>query len=111
MEQRVTLSPDAVFGLLVDRRRRFVLHYLRMAEDDVVQLDALIEWLAERLDEGDDPGDARREQLEASLHHVHLPHLAESGVVDYDWRSRAIRYRECPNLETHLELVQDADLS
>lgn len=111
MEQRVTLSPDAIFELLVDRRRRFVLHYLRMAENDVVQLDALIEWVAEQLDERDDPSEARREQLETSLHHVHLPQLAESGVLDYDWRSRAIRYRACPDLETHLELVQTTDLS
>lgn len=111
MGQRQKLSPDEVFELLANHRRRYVLHYLRLAESNVTEFEPLIEWVVDHLDDQNAPREEQYEQLETSLHHVHLPQLAASGVVDYDWRSRTIRYRTSQQLEAHLELAETEDLS
>jgi hypothetical protein len=44
-----------------------------------------------------DAGD--RETIRTGLYHVHLPKLAEAGVIDYDTRSETVRYSQQPLLE------------
>jgi DNA-binding transcriptional ArsR family regulator len=75
---------DAVFSALAHERRRVVLRALRGTEGHAADLDALVEAVR---DEAGPPGataDDDRREVRATLRHVHLPKLVESGLVEYD---------------------------
>jgi hypothetical protein len=76
---------EEVRKVLTDARLREVLDALS-ATDDRVGLDALTERLRRR---GHD-----REDLAARLHHVHLPRLADVGVIAYDAAEGRIEHQE-----------------
>ncbi len=80
----VDVDADALFDVLADTRRRFVLACLQghanpMALGDVA--DELAAW------ERDAPlTEIPSEEVEstyAALYHVHVPKMADAGVVDY----------------------------
>lgn len=71
------LSPDVAFDLLRASRRRYVLYYL-LSNRDSTTVDALATHVARR--EGlDDP-----DRVATSLHHSHLPKLADAGLVSVE---------------------------
>ncbi|USZ67494.1 hypothetical protein NGM10_12240 [Halorussus salilacus] len=69
-------SLDAIFELLVTERRRNALYVLYRSPGPL-SVSALAEEVAAL--EGADP-----ERVATALHHVHLPKLADAGVVEYD---------------------------
>ena len=92
---------SAAFGLLANRRRRIVLRCL--AESDApVSVDDLTDHvvLAEDGSEGGSiasVGDAvvgARRRVRLSLHHVHLPKLAEADAIDVDSGRNAVSLGE-----------------
>ena len=89
-------STDLLFELLADRRRRHILQCLTDQPDGVAEFTDLVDAVVGHESETD-AGD--RETVRTSLYHVHLPKLAEAGVIDYDMRSEAVRYSEQPLLE------------
>lgn len=92
--------------VLSKRRRRYVVRYLRDVEDGVASLEATADRLAawERAVEDDVPED-HRTRLLARLHHADLPRLEEAGLLEYEPRSRTIRYHGDDALEDVLELL------
>ena len=97
---------DDVFRTLASERRRAVLYFFHRSADEVASVEDLVDHVAGR---GDDP-----ENVAVGLHHVTLPKLGDAGVVEYDARSRTVRYREDPLVETMLEVarrIEDADLA
>jgi hypothetical protein len=102
----VTDSFDSVFDVLSVARRRYLLYHLFRMEGDVAELDdavdAVRQYGAAGPDETERPD---RETVRIDLHHVHLPKLAEAGVLDFDRRQGTIRMRGSPLLE---ELVEHA---
>ncbi|WP_115863909.1 DUF7344 domain-containing protein [Halorussus litoreus] len=90
-EQGISPTLDATLDLLSNRRRRYVLYYLR-DEGRGVTVDELAEQIvAWERDAGEEPttsigqGDGtHRERVTADLHHCHLPRLTEAGAVTYD---------------------------
>jgi DNA-binding transcriptional ArsR family regulator len=78
------LTPDTVFSVLSNERRRHVLRHLHENEEsDIRELSQqLAAW------ENDVPLEAvtykQRKRVYTSLHQTHLPALADAGVVDYD---------------------------
>lgn len=107
-----THSLESIYETLQNRRRRLVLHYLRDAPDGVAQVGAV----KERVHEWEAGGsrtagiDSDDGALVTALHHVHLPMLAERGIIDFDWRTKTIRYRPDDTLEAHLDLAEKRDL-
>ena len=104
-EPAAELSLDEVFELLADRRRRLVIYVLAeqpgraMAFDDLV--DAVVELAA---DLGGRPWiDEKRDDLAAELYQHHLPKLADAGLLEYDVRSRTVRYWHQPTVEKWTE--------
>jgi DNA-binding transcriptional ArsR family regulator len=78
-------TTDEVFELLADRHRRYVLAYLRDASTPVSLPDLATE-LA-RVESESDAAEGmadRRRQLFVRLHHVHVPSLADAGLVEHD---------------------------
>jgi hypothetical protein len=91
-EAMVTPSQDTVFRLLANEQRREVCHYLATASADVHELSEIVEAVAPAID--CDP-----ERLAIGLHHQHLPKFDRAGLLDYDPRSRTVRYRGQPCIE------------
>jgi len=80
-----SLSQDAVFDILSNARRRFVLYYLREREEPVElgelareiaawENDTTVEKLTKQ----------QRKRVYVSLYQTHIQKLAEAGIVDYD---------------------------
>lgn len=98
---------DEVLQLLASERRRTALSALRDRRGEPVPVDLLVDLVAER--ERPPPGPAsHRELVEIDLHHVHLPRLADAGVIAYDPVEETVRYEEAELLESLLA-VANAD--
>ncbi len=95
-------SLDACLQLVADRHRRRVIHHLRHEATEATTVDDLVD----QLHSGDSPsnnGPQRdREKLAILLHHIHLPKLAEYGVVEFEHRSGAVRYHPDEQVEAVL---------
>ena len=81
---------DGARERLVDGWNRRIIGYLREVEDGTGSLDGLIDHVIER---EPNPPAPDRETVAYELVHVHLPTLAEYGVVEFDERTETIRYR------------------
>jgi len=97
-------SIDRLFDMLADRRRRHVLQCLTDQPDGLAEFADLVDAVVGHEPETE-AGD--RETIRTSLYHVHLPKLAEAGVIDYDMRSEAVRYTRHPLLEEYLANIPD----
>lgn len=78
---------DAIYTLLGDRRRRYLLYLL--AETDYAGVSDLAARIA-AWEVGEATGtvpEPTRRSVHVSLVHTHLPMLADHAVVDYDLRS------------------------
>ncbi|MFC4550029.1 MULTISPECIES: DUF7344 domain-containing protein [Halorussus] len=96
-------SLDALFGLLANRRRRYVLYCLSDAGETDLSTDRVAEAVLERERDWDDAPDAagrnREDAIRTELHHEHLPRLADAGLIDYDSETRTVRNWNDPSLE------------
>lgn len=63
-----------------------VLQYFRTSSTSVATVDDLAAGISEQQDEA-------QKRVAIRLHHVTLPKLADSGVIEYDARSNTARYR------------------
>ncbi|APW98360.1 hypothetical protein CHINAEXTREME_11395 [Halobiforma lacisalsi AJ5] len=118
----VTPSLDRVFDLLSDRRRRYALYYLNDRGDGVATVGELTDHIAALESREDSTGgesastggpeteSERKEGIRTELRHVHLPKLAEIGVVEHDQRSDTVRYWSQPSLEEWLEHAEHKEL-
>lgn len=97
-------SLDELHRALADDRRRLVLRHLATAPDDVAVVDDLVDEIVTRAELPVD-----RDRVAVGLHHGVLPHLDEAGLVEYDARSRTVRYRETRQVERALDLFGDAE--
>jgi len=95
-------SVDSLFDALSDRRRRAVVRYLIDRTDRTARVETLDAELCHEASA--DPG-----SFEATLRHVHLPRLADVGVVTYDEADGTVRYRERPAVESLLETAAPAE--
>lgn len=84
---------DDVFEALSDWRRRAVCRYLVTCGDTGVDVETLAAAVAERAQtSGVEDSDATVEAVERALVETHLPELDRLGLLDFDERSRAVRY-------------------
>ncbi|WP_435174479.1 DUF7344 domain-containing protein [Halorussus sp. AFM4] len=73
---------ETAFDVLSNEHRRAVLEIL--AETGRLSRRELTSRLLARDVGPDDPDRSSRRRLRIALHHNHLPHLADAGVVTYD---------------------------
>lgn len=90
--------PDDVLTLLADAHRRSIIAYFRSSGSDDATLTDLAAHVCEQSDEHVEPVTSR-------LHHVHLPRLADAGVVEYDPRSETVRYRGTDDVEQLMDCL------
>jgi len=100
--QREQLSIDKLHRILASERRRLILSYLATTSAETTGIDELINAVARREHPHRGPA-TYREHIEIDLHHVHLPKLADAGVIEYDPVSETVQYDGSEKLESLLE--------
>lgn len=102
------------FEALADDRRRYTLLYLR--QNETVSSQDLTEFLAGQ--EQIDPNSENFERLRVDLLHLHLPKLADYGLLSFDERTKTVSPESLPtaveqilDLVTDLEKINDSDLA
>lgn len=96
-----TIDESEYYNLVSARPRRAVLRYLASVAESTgteppvtVSVDELAERIAGALD--GDSADRSVEELRISLHHCHLPKLADADVIEYDVQSHTVRFEGHP---------------
>ena len=105
-----SLSVDATFYILSNRRRRYVCRYLLESEDGTTGFDELVDAVVAREADADGESDAdHRKRVHSDLFHAHVPQLADAGLLDYDRRSDTIRYWGHPRLDAWVLRAADEE--
>ena len=80
-----TRSGDTIAELLADRRRRYLLHALRDASDELTFAELARKIAAWETEQSvADVSDATVERVHLSLYHNHVLRFADAGLVEYD---------------------------
>ena len=89
------LTPDGVFELLSNHRRRMVLYYLRTngGSVDVQELATEIAAMENEVST-DELTSQQRKRVYVSLYQTHLPKMAEMNTIEYDKDSGTVRLAE-----------------
>lgn len=99
-------SADVLFDLLANERRRHLLSALEERGDERVTFEELVD--AVTAAEWPEPGPAtHRERVVIDLHHVHLPKLADAGLIELDPVAGTVRYDGSPMVARLLEISSD----
>lgn len=96
-------SLDRLFKLLANERRRRILFYLDGKEGDVASIVELIDYVV--VHEAESVDDLTSDEVAIALYHKHLPKLADAGLIEYDARSRTVRYRGDGAIGEHLHAI------
>lgn len=91
---------DPVYLCVADERRRRVLEHLQDVEDGTAAFDQLVDHVVEQ---ESDAETTDRESVIVDLYHVHLPKLADYGVIEYDDCPETVEYVSDPTVESLLE--------
>lgn len=98
------LSPDLVFEILSNTRRRMVLYYLRWYGGSVSVRELVGEIAA--LQNGvavEDLTQQQRKRVYVSLYQTHLPKLEEAGLIEYDDEEGEVRLTDhAGDIDTYL---------
>ena len=86
-----------LYRVLADHRRRALLQCLRDTEDPVS-----VSTLVVALAHFDDQASDETVETEIGLHHIHLPTLAETGIIDYDQSTQQVTYTASPQVDALL---------
>lgn len=81
-----TLAREDIFTILSNKRRQYVLQYLKEHDEGAVQLRDLVEYVARRENGTSHPDRDARKAVYTSLHQSHLPKLDQHGLIEYDAR-------------------------
>ncbi|MEA1930179.1 DUF7344 domain-containing protein [Halohasta litorea] len=96
---------DETFDVLTHPYRRYVLYYLR-TQAEAVDITTLSAMLANEL-EGPSAtaGEKTPKDIEIALHHIHLPKLADVGLITFAHDERAI---ELDEITGHSQFIDQA---
>lgn len=101
----VSISLDALLELLAHHHRREILRLLSADPNHTATVDEIVARLTahEATRTGERP---ERDKIEMDLNHTHLPKLTASGLLEYDTRSKQLRYWPHDQLEALLADLQ-----
>jgi len=100
------LSVDAILGLLAQQERRDLIQRLQQESKNSCSFEKIVEHLLSKTADrtGERPG---HDNMEVQLQHVHLPKLADAGLIEYDVRSQTVRYNSHDEVEQLLERIHE----
>ncbi|WP_435158878.1 DUF7344 domain-containing protein [Haladaptatus sp. DFWS20] len=88
-----------LYKLLANHRRRVLLQCLRDTEAPI-PISVLVTELTQR-DEHVSPNESINTEI--AVHHIHLPKLADAGVIEYDHSAQQAAYTAPPQVDALLE--------
>lgn len=91
LESGKPIPLDVVLSAVADEHRRAVLRSLNRTDGKVLEIDALVDRVAERVRNGEPPNDEHRRRVHIALHHVHLPKLEACGMILHDTETKQVR--------------------
>lgn len=107
-ERDALMDPDlparttsSLFDAVAAEHRRSVLECLSSSSSEVFSVSELADYVA-----ANRPPVADAEQAAVRLHHVSLPKLDDVGLLEYDPRSRSVRYRGNSRVADLLDYVR-----
>lgn len=103
---REQIPVDEVHRLLASERRRHVLTYLVSRSADVVPVEEIVDFVADREEPKPGPGTARQ-RIATGIHHVHVPKLADADVVRFDPVAGTVQYVASERVERFLSIDED----
>jgi predicted house-cleaning noncanonical NTP pyrophosphatase (MazG superfamily) len=107
-----SLTRDEIFEMLSNRRRRFVIQYLKN-EEEAGTLSDIAEHVAawENDSTVTDISASERKTVYSSLQQFHLPKMDETGVVEFDRRAGVVELTDTASeLDIYLEVVDRYDI-
>ncbi|ELY59576.1 hypothetical protein C493_05110 [Natronolimnohabitans innermongolicus JCM 12255] len=107
------MTRDEIFTVLSNRRRRWVLHYLKQRENQRIDLRTLVDTVSAW--EFETPADElpwkKRKRIYTALRQSHLPTLDDAGVIEYDRSRGEVELTEdARTVRMYLEYVPDDDI-
>ena len=110
--QSEDISSDVVYGLLADKRRRYLIHHLKQVDGPVSVGDLAEQVAAWENDKAvDEITSKERKRVYISIYQSHLPTLAKEGVVEYDEDRRVVGLSpSMTDREIYLEVVPSGSL-
>ncbi|WP_222845491.1 DUF7344 domain-containing protein [Natronomonas salsuginis] len=106
------LTEDELFDVLSNRRRRYAIHFLKR-EDAPVGIGTLAEQIAawENEIELHAVSCAQRKRVYTALQQIHLPQMAEAGVIEFDDRSGVVEPTIAMGaMDIYVDLVEGRDI-
>ncbi|WP_324756460.1 DUF7344 domain-containing protein [Haloarcula sp. GH36] len=107
-----SLTRDEIFEMLSNRRRRFVIRYLKN-EEQVGTLSDLAEQVAAWENDSSirEISSSERKTVYSSLQQFHLPKMDETGIVEFDRRAGVVELTDtAAELDIYLEIVDRYDI-
>ena len=107
------LTRDEIFAMLSNRRRRWVLHFLKQCDEQRIDLRTLVDTVSSW--EYDTPPDElpwkKRKRIYTALRQSHLPKLADAGVIEYDRNRGEVALTDnARTVRMYLEYVPEHDI-
>lgn len=96
-----TIPTDTFLRVVANEQCRYVLTYLANASDEIVSVSELATHVKEHCS-----GSRTHEQIVVRLHHVLLPKLEDTGLLEYDSRRNTVRYYSNPGVERTLNFLE-----
>ncbi len=106
------IGEDELFELLSNRRRRYAVHLLKRL-DEPVELGDMAEQIAAWENEIDrwEVDHAQRKRVYTALQQIHLPRMADSGIVAFDDRAGVVEPTAATEqLRVYVDVVKGRDL-
>lgn len=104
---------DQLFGMLANRRRRWVLHALKSQDDEPVSFGTIVETVS-AWEYETDPAELswkQRKRVYTALRQSHLPKLDDTGIVNYDRQRGTVELtEEAQQVQLYLEYVPSHDI-
>lgn len=112
-ERGASIPRDQLFGMLSNRRRRWVLHALKQHEGETVSFGTIVETVS-AWEYDTDPAELswkQRKRIYTALRQSHLPKLDETGIINYDQHRGTVELTEgAQEVQLYLEYVPNHDV-
>lgn len=88
------ISPDTILSAVTDDHRRAVLNALDNASDKTLKYDALVDYVADHVQDGNPKrvSEEHRQRVRIALRHTHLPKLEETRIIDYEAETGHVQF-------------------
>ena len=106
--QQGEIRLNELYHLLASSRRRTLLKYLITRPNQPVPMEDLVAIVVESECPEREPA-THRVRVSTDLHHVHLPKLADAGILSYDTAAEAVKYHRSEEIETLLAASNEID--